>query len=70
MLIIRLWHPIHGQKEDQCFIEKKDVQKYSFKELYEQMCDIFYRFDEGDTTALIDIFHLKNFINYKMDKCT
>ena len=45
------------------------VQKYSFKELYEQMCDIFYRFDEGDTTALIDIFRLKNFVNYKMDKC-
>ena len=51
------------------FYREKDVQKYSFKELYEQMCDIFYRFDEGDTTALIDIFRLKNFINYKMDKC-
>ena len=49
--------------------KKEDVQKYSFKELYEQMCDIFYRFDEGDITALIDIFRLKNFVNYKMDKC-
>ena len=49
--------------------KKEDVQKYSFKELYEQMCDIFYRFDDGDPSALIDIIRLKNFINYKMDKC-
>ncbi len=51
------------------FYKRKDVYKYSFKELYEQMCDIFYRFDEGDATALLDIFRLKNFVNYKMGKC-
>ena len=43
-----------------------DVYKYSFSELYDKMCDLFYWFDGGDTSKMYDIILLKNFINYKM----
>lgn len=48
--------------------EPEKVFYYSFRELYEQMCDLFWRFDEGDKSAMYDIFLLKNFVNYKMAK--
>lgn len=50
------------------FFDAKDVSKYSFKELYNEMCDLFYRLDENDSSAMYDIFLLKNFANYKMTK--
>ena len=47
----------------------KDETKYfSFKELYEEMCDLFYQFDDGNENIVHDIIHLKNFINLKIIK--
>ena len=46
--------------------KKKDIFKYSFSELYDKMCDLFFWFDDGDLTKIYDIILLKNFINYKM----
>lgn len=44
----------------------KDVDNYSFKELYNQMCDLFYDLEEGNKTPMWKIILLKNFINYKL----
>lgn len=43
-----------------------DVYKYSFSELYDKMCDLFFWLDDGDMSKIYDIILLKNFINYKM----
>ena len=44
----------------------KDAFKYSFSELYDKMCDLFFWLDDGDMSKISDIILLKNFINYKM----
>ena len=47
---------------------KKDVYVYSFEELYDQMCTLFYQIEDGDASKMYEIILLKNFINYKMSK--
>lgn len=46
--------------------ERNETRYFSFKELYEEMCDLFYQFDEGKESAIRDIIHLKNFVNLKI----
>jgi len=48
--------------------EKNEINYYSFKELYEEMCDLFSQFDDGKERAIYDIIRLKNFVNLKMMK--
>lgn len=48
--------------------KEHEAQKYSFRELYEEMCDLFYLFDEGYDYAIYKMILLKNFVNYKMQK--
>lgn len=48
------------------YFEAKNVDKYSFLELYNKMCDLFWDLDEEKERAIYDIFRLKNFVNYKM----
>lgn len=55
------WWPSRNMPYD-----KKDVDNYSFEELYEQMCDLFYSLEDKNDDAIYKIILLKNFINYKM----
>ena len=47
---------------------KNDIYKYSYSDLYEEMCCLFDDFESEKKDALGNIFSLKNFINYKMTK--
>ena len=57
--------PVYSSRRS-LYHSKEDTRYFSFKELYEEMCDLFYQFDEGKENAIRDIIHLKNFVNLKI----
>ena len=46
--------------------DKNDIYKYTFVDLYDEMCNLFFWLDDGDKDMMYKIIILKNFINYKM----